>query len=61
MPHVITEAMAYGKPVVATKTPGALIQIKDGWNGYLVEIGDEEDLAMKMKLLLDNLRRDISS
>jgi glycosyltransferase involved in cell wall biosynthesis len=51
---VITEAMASGKPVVTTKTDGALIQIKDKWNGFLVESADEVDLAEKIKILIDN-------
>ncbi|MCL0073613.1 glycosyltransferase family 4 protein [Dehalococcoidia bacterium] len=53
-PLVVIEAMAAGKPVVATKTPGALMQVRDGWNGFLVEIGDEEELAEKTRYLLDN-------
>jgi len=53
-PHVVIEAMAAGKPVVATKTPGALTQVRDGWNGFLVEIGNEKELAERMRYLLDN-------
>lgn len=53
-PLVVIEAMAAGKPVVATKTLGALMQVTDGWNGFLVEIGDERELAEKIKYLLDN-------
>ena len=51
---VIMEAMATGKPVVATKTRGSLMQVRDGWNGFLVKIGDEKELAEKIKYLLDN-------
>lgn len=50
----VIEAMASSKPVVATKTPGALMQIRDGWNGFLVEIGDEKGLAEKIRYLFDN-------
>jgi glycosyltransferase involved in cell wall biosynthesis len=53
-PLVVIEAMASGKPVVATETPGTLMQVKDGWNGFLVEIGNEQELAEKIKYLLDN-------
>lgn len=53
-PAVVMEAMASGKPVVATKTQGALAQVRDGWNGFLVEIGNEKELAEKIRHLLDN-------
>jgi glycosyltransferase involved in cell wall biosynthesis len=53
-PLVVIEAMASGKPVVATKTAGALMQVTDGWNGFLVTIGNEKELAKKIKYLLDN-------
>ena len=53
-PLVVIEAMAAGKPVVATKTPGTLMQVRDGWNGFLVEIGNEQELAEKIRYLLDN-------
>lgn len=36
----ITEGMACGKPVVGTKVGGIPIQIKDGENGFLVDVGD---------------------
>ena len=52
--HVIGEAMACGKPVVASKTGGALMQVKDGWNGFLVELANERELAEKIKYLIDN-------
>ena len=55
-PLVVLEAMAAGKPVVASKTAGAVMQIKDGWNGFLVEIGDEAGLADKLSFLLDNVQ-----
>ena len=54
LPLVIIEAMMSGKPVVASTTTGALMQVRDGWNGFLVEIGDEKELAEKIRYLLDN-------
>lgn len=39
---VITEAKALGVPVIATRTSGALEQIKDGKNGVLCGFSDEE-------------------
>lgn len=51
---VITEAMASKKPIVATKTDGALRQVIDKWNGLLVETANETDLAEKIRILIDN-------
>jgi len=51
---VLVEANACGKPVVATATTGAQEVIKDGYNGFLVPIGDARILAEKISYLLDN-------
>ncbi len=51
---VITEAMASGKPVIATKTAGAMTQIVDGMNGFLVQPKNADDLAEKIIYLIDN-------
>ena len=51
---VLVEANACGKPVVSTATTGAKEIIKDGYNGYLVPIGDAKALADKILYLLNN-------
>ena len=51
---VLTQAMASGKPVIGTRTGGILEQIKDGYNGLLVEPADERRLAEKIYYLLIN-------
>jgi len=52
---LLLEAMAAGKPVVATNTGAATELIQNGKNGMLVNLGDVEDLAGKViKLLSDN-------
>lgn len=51
---VLVEANACGKPVVSTATTGAKEIIKDGYNGYLVPIGDYQKLAEKIIYLLNN-------
>ena len=49
---VLLEAMAYGKPVVATRSPGTADHIEHGRNGLLVEPGDGEALAREINRLL---------
>lgn len=45
----IAEALAMGKPVLATRCGGAEMQIEDGVNGWLVNPNDVEALARKME------------
>jgi glycosyltransferase involved in cell wall biosynthesis len=52
MPRVHLEAMACAKPIVATRTNGALEGIVDGQTGLLCDIGDVEDLSAKLDELL---------
>jgi len=51
---VVTEAMACGKPVIGTRVGGIIMQVRDGWNGLLVEPGNEADLAEKIRYLVDH-------
>jgi D-inositol-3-phosphate glycosyltransferase len=51
---VASQAMASGKPVVGTRIAGIIDQVKDGWNGYLVEPADEHQLAEKIEYLIDH-------
>lgn len=52
---VLLEAMAAGKPTVATRTGIAPEIVQEGMNGILVNPGDTKDLAEKLiKLLSDN-------
>jgi glycosyltransferase involved in cell wall biosynthesis len=53
-PHVIGEAMMSARPVVATATSGAAELIRDGETGWLVRIGDPEDLADKIARVLSD-------
>ncbi|OGL41231.1 MAG: hypothetical protein A3C43_03695 [Candidatus Schekmanbacteria bacterium RIFCSPHIGHO2_02_FULL_38_11] len=52
------EAMACGKPVIASKTGGLELIVEDGKTGFLFEPGNVEELMQKLELLLDdeNLR-----
>jgi glycosyltransferase involved in cell wall biosynthesis len=53
--------MACGCAVVATDSGGPRDIIKDGENGFLVEVGKVDEIVGKVKLLLNNdgLRRRI--
>ncbi|MBI4144505.1 glycosyltransferase family 4 protein [Candidatus Woesearchaeota archaeon] len=50
----IAEGLAAGKPVVASKSGGALEIVKDGETGFLVEPKDVESLAHKLEVLIMN-------
>jgi len=58
----ITEGMACGNPIVGTKAGGIPIQVKDGVNGFLVDIGDIKATADSIIKILtdDKLRRKMS-
>lgn len=51
---VLTEALASGKPLIGSKVGGIPMQIRDGWNGFLVEAVNEKQLAEKIKYLIDH-------
>jgi len=54
---VVIEAMACGKPVVASNLPGVRSVVSDGEDGLLVRTGDVNDLAHKTQMLLDDPQR----
>jgi len=54
MGRVLVEAMAVGKPVVASRVGGILDLVKEGQNGFLAEPGDEKGLAIAIKKLLED-------
>jgi glycosyltransferase involved in cell wall biosynthesis len=47
------EAMASGRPVVASRIGGLPFTVLDGATGLLCEPGDSQDLAEKLELLID--------
>jgi glycosyltransferase involved in cell wall biosynthesis len=53
LPVVLLEALASGKPVVATRVAGAPDVIDDGHNGFLAEPKNPGDLAEKMMRALN--------
>ncbi len=52
LPWVSLEAMATGRPVIATRVAGLPDVIKDGQNGFLIEVDDTQALGERIELLL---------
>lgn len=52
MPNVVLEAMKQGIPVIATSVGGNIEIIEDGITGFLVEPGNSQALAEKIKMVL---------
>ena len=57
LPLVVLEAMAHGKPVVATSVGGTAELVVDGETGILVPPGDADALAAALKALLSDSER----
>lgn len=53
-PIVVLESLSYGLPVISTNVGGVSEQIKNGLNGFLIENFKIEDMAEKIKYLIDN-------
>lgn len=51
-PMVIREAMAAGKPVIATRVGGIGDLVRDGKTGFVIDVDDVESLADRMVELL---------
>lgn len=54
MPRTVLEAMATGRPILTTDTPGCRDTVVPGENGFLVPKGDAEALAERMLWFLAN-------
>jgi|Deesub1362A_J573_1020465.scaffolds.fasta_scaffold00052_91 glycosyltransferase involved in cell wall biosynthesis len=53
-PVALKEALASGKPLIGSNVGGIPMQIRDGWNGFLIEPGNEKQLAEKIEYLIEN-------
>lgn len=53
LPYALLEAMAYAKPIVATRVPGIEELITDGETGLIVPPGNPEALATAIARMLD--------
>lgn len=54
IPNVVMESMACGTPVIASDNGGTSEIVRDGFNGYLIPCGDDEELADKIMFLKNN-------
>jgi glycosyltransferase involved in cell wall biosynthesis len=53
-PLVLHEALTCNVPVIASNIGGMAEKIIDSVNGFTFQVGDEQDLAFRMKRILDN-------
>ncbi len=54
LPTVVIEAMAHGKPVIATDVGGNPFMVKNGKNGFLVKPKDTESISRFIRILYQN-------
>lgn len=54
LPNAVMEAMAAGLPVVATRVGGCPELVRQGETGFLVDSGDDDQLAEALRTLLTN-------
>jgi glycosyltransferase involved in cell wall biosynthesis len=54
MPNSVIEALAFGKPVIATKVGGIPEIVEDGYNGILVPPQSPQHLAEALCLLISD-------
>src|SRR5206468_925770 len=54
LPRAVLEAMAMGLPVVATRVPGTREAVRHGETGFMVEVGDTDDLAGTLGRLIED-------
>lgn len=60
LPRTLLEAAAMGKPLIATDTPGCRDVVMDGKNGYLCQVADAADLALKMEAMINRSDSEMS-
>lgn len=53
-PKTVLESMAMGRAIITTDAPGCKETVVDGVNGYLTKVKDANDVAVKMKMLIEH-------
>ncbi len=59
-PMIVSEAMAAGKPIIATAVGGIPEVVRDGETGFLVPLGDAQVLADRIVRVLDDAQLRLS-
>ena len=59
LPRILLEAMAIGKPIIATHTAGCRELIIEGKNGYFCEVKSAESLAQAMQKILESSSQEL--
>ena len=54
LPRSVLEAMSKGRPIITTNSPGCKETVTDGYNGYLVEVGDYVVLSQRIVELYED-------
>lgn len=54
LPRVILESLAYGTPVIASANKGSMEIIDNGENGYIVPVGNSDELAKSIRNLYNS-------
>lgn len=60
VPRSVLEAMAMGRPIITTDTPGCRETVENEKNGYLVPVHDAQELAAAMERFIVNPDRIIA-
>lgn len=53
-PKTVLESMAMGRAIITTDAPGCKETVVDGVNGYLTEVKNAADVAVKMRQLIEH-------
>lgn len=55
-PRTVLEAMAVGRAIITSDAPGCRETVRDGYNGYLVDVRSVDGLAAAMQRFIDTPR-----
>jgi glycosyltransferase involved in cell wall biosynthesis len=60
LPTCLLEAMYFGAPIVSTRVGGVPFLVEDGVNGYLYDVGDENNYAKQLGRALSERERTVA-